>query len=202
MRPATVDPVKRYLHFEKAYLDGELDPAFKNFTAWEYRMVVECDAPDDILAWGREMLRTYRPDQITNPDYGWRYVVAVKTEVTYGSQNVSNDLPSLHKYQNIPMNGGVCGRRAFFGRFILRSFGIPVWGVTQHKHAAVSHWTPHGWVVNLGAGFEHSWWDKDDAPRSGSDFLLETQAREHGQELLESAAGAVGQPRARRAGFQ
>ncbi|MFM9960418.1 MAG: hypothetical protein ACKV2Q_04250 [Planctomycetaceae bacterium] len=95
------------------------------------------------------------------------------------------DLASLHNYQNIIKNGGVCGRRAFFGRFILKSFGIPVWGVTQHKHAAVSHWTPKGWVVNLGAGFQHSWWDKDEAPRSGADFLLETQARAHSNDYLK-----------------
>lgn len=178
--PATVDPVKRYQHYEKAFLDGELDPAFKDMTTWELRMVVDCDAPDSILAWGREMLRNYRPDHIYNPDYGWRYTGTVRTEVKYGSQEVSEDLPSLQTYQNIINNGGVCGRRAFFGRFISQSFGIPTWGVTQHKHAAVSHWTPKGWVVNLGAGFEHSWWDKDEAPKSGSDFLLETQAREHG----------------------
>ena len=183
--PATVDPVKRYLHYEKAFLAGELDPAFSSFTAWEYRMVVECDAPDEILAWGRAMLRAYRPDHITSPDYGWRYVSAVRTDVSYGSQNVSKDLPHLHNYQNIPLNGGVCGRRAFFGRFILRAFGIPVWGVTQHKHAALSHWTPKGWVVNLGAGFQSSWWDKDAAPRSGADFLLETQARAQGPEFLK-----------------
>lgn len=183
--PAFVDPVRRYLHYEKAYLDGELDPAFKDFTTWEYRMVVDCDAPDSILAWGREMLRTYRPDHVLNPDYGWRYSAAVRTEVRYGSQNVKDDLPSLNTYQNIPKNGGVCGRRAFFGRFILRSFGIPVWGVTQHKHAALSHWTPKGWVINLGAGFHASWWDKDGAPRSGSDFLLETQAREDAQGYLK-----------------
>lgn len=182
--PTTVDPVKRYLHYEKAFLDGELDPAFKDFSVWEYRMVVGCDAPDEILAWGRQMLRTYRPDHVRTGDYGWRYSSAVRTDVTYGSQNVKNDLPSLHSYQNIPKNGGVCGRRAFFGRFILRGFGIPVWGVTQHAHAALSHWTPKGWVVNLGAGFEHSWWDKGDAPRSGSDFLLESQARKHGLDYL------------------
>jgi len=183
--PATVDPVKRYLHYEKAYLDGELDPAFKDFSAWEYRSVVDCDAPDQILAWGREMLRTYRPDHVSNPNYGWRYSAAVRTDVRYGSQDVGNDLPSLNEYQNIPKNGGVCGRRAFFGRFVLRSFGIPVWGVTQYKHAALSHWTPNGWVINLGAGFQASWWDKDGAPRSGSDFLLETQARAHAQEYLK-----------------
>ncbi len=179
---ATVDPVKRYQHYEKAYLDGELDTAFKNQTVWEQRMVVDCDAPDQILAWGRDMLRNYRPDHIYNEEYGWRYSGTVRTEVQYGSQNVKDDLPSLHNYQNIIRNGGVCGRRAFFGRFILQSFGIPTWGVTQHKHAAVSHWTPKGWVVNLGAGFEHSWWDKDEVSRSGADFLLETQARAHGQD--------------------
>ena len=183
--PATVDPVKRYLHYEKAYLDGELDPAFKSLTVWEYRMVVDCDAPDQILAWGREMLRNYRPDHIYNPNYGWRYSATVKTEVPYGSENVKCDLASLHNYQNIIKDGGVCGRRAFFGRFILQSFGIPTWGVTQHKHAALSHWTPKGWLINLGAGFNQSWWDKDEYPRSGADFLLETQAREHGQDYLK-----------------
>jgi hypothetical protein len=131
------------------------------------------------------MLRNYRPDHIYNPDYGWRYVSTVRTEVPYGSQNVKYDLPSLHKYQNIILNGGVCGRRAFFGRYILQCFGIPTWGVTQKAHAALSHWTPKGWVVNLGAGYEHSWWDKDEVPRSGSDFLLETQGRAHGPDYLK-----------------
>ena len=180
-----IDPVKRYLHYEKAYLDGELDPAFKSFTAWEYRHVVNCDAPDEILQWGRTMLRNYRPYHIYNKDYGWRYVSSVRTEVPYGSQNVKYDDPSLHKYQNIIRNGGVCGRRAFFGRFILRSFGIPTWGVTQRAHAALSHWTPRGWVINLGAGFHASWWDKDEAPMSGSQFLMDTQARAHADGYLQ-----------------
>ena len=177
--PAFVDPVKRYLHYEKAYLDGELDPAFKDFSVWEYRMVVNSDAPDDILAWGRQMLRNYRPDFVYNPDYNWRYVMIVRTDVRYGSQDVKYDFPTLNFFQNIPKDGGVCGRRAFFGRFILKSFGIPTWGVTQPAHAALSHWTPKGWVINLGAGWDRSWWDKDEAPRSGVDFLLETQARRH-----------------------
>lgn len=179
-----VHPVKRYLHYEKAFLSGELDPAFKSLTAWEMRFVVNSEDPDEILAWGREMLRTYRPDHIYNTDYGWRYVNSVRSEVPYGSQNVQYDDPSKHQHQNIIRNGGVCGRRAFFGRFILRSFGIPTWGVTQKAHAALSHWTPKGWVVNLGAGFPHSWWDKDDVRLTGSQFLLETQARARAKEYL------------------
>jgi hypothetical protein len=176
--PAIIDPVKRHLHYQKAWLEGELDPAFKTLNAWELRMVVNCDAPDHILAWGREILRNYRPDHMRTSNPGWRYSMIIKTDVLYGSKDVGNDRPTLQQYQNIIANGGVCGRRAFFGRFILRSFGIPVWGVTQKAHAAVGRWTPDGWVVNLGAAFKWSWWDKDETSRSGSDFLLETQARE------------------------
>lgn len=182
---AYVHPVKRYLHYEKAFLAGELDPAFKILNIWEMRFVVNSEDPDEILAWGREMLRTYRPDHIYTQDYGWRYVSSVKSEVPYGSQNVQYDDPANHQHQNIIRNGGVCGRRAFFGRFILRSFGIPTWGVTQHAHAALSHWTPKGWVVNLGAGFQHSWWDKDEMKLSGNQFLLETQARAHTDDYIK-----------------
>ena len=182
---ANVHPVKRYLHYEKAFLGRELDPAFKSLTAWEMRFVVNSEDPDEILAWGRDMLSTYRPDHMSGEDYGWRYVSSVKSEVPYGSQNQQYDDPSNHQHQNIIRNGGVCGRRAFYGRFILRAFGIPTWGVTQKAHAALSHWTPKGWVVNLGAGFPHSWWDKDDEKLSGSQFLLETQARAHTKEYIK-----------------
>jgi len=171
--PATVDPVKRYLHYEKAYLDGELDPAFKDLTAWEYRMAVNSDAPDHILAWGREMLRNYRPDFIRTANHGWRYSIIVKTDVLYGSQDVKNDLPSLQNYQNIIKNGGVCGRRAFFGRFILRCFGIPTVARPQSGHAALGRWTPEGWVVNLGAAWQWGWTDYGQGP----DWVVMTQAR-------------------------
>lgn len=180
-----VDPVNRYLHYEKAFLAGELDPAFEHLTTWEFRHVVNCDSPDEILQWGRTMLRNYRPDHIYNPNYGWRYVSSVRTEVPYGSQNVKYDEPKLYQYQNIIRNGGVCGRRAFYGRFILRAFGIPTWGVTQRAHAAVGHWTPKGWVVNLGAGFGSSWWDKEDVSMSGNHFILETQSRAHADEFIK-----------------
>jgi chemotaxis protein histidine kinase CheA len=175
--PSHVDPVKRYQHYEKAFLDGELDPDFKNLSVWELRMAVDCDAPDHILAWGREMMRNFRPDHMVTSNPGWRYTKLIKTDVLYGSKDQQFDLPSNQNYQNIVMNGGVCGRRAFVGRFLLCGFGIPTWGVTQKGHAAIGRWTPDGWVTNLGAGFQWSWWDKDETKRSGNDFLLETQAR-------------------------
>jgi hypothetical protein len=180
--PTTIDPVKRYLHFEKAFLDGELDQAFYNLSTWDYRMVVDGEEPDEILAWGREMLRNYRPDQITKPDYRWRYVEAVRSDIRYGSQDNQYDKDELQFFQNILMNGGICGRRAFFGRFILRSFGVPTTARPQTGHAALVRWTPDGWVPCLGGGWGSGWtktrYNKD------LDFLANTQARATGEPFL------------------
>lgn len=180
--PEFVDPVERYLHFEAAYLEGELDPMFDQLTVWDYRMVVDGEEPDAILAWGREMLRNYRPDHIAKADTRWRYVDAVRSEIRYGSQDNKYDRDDLQFFQNILMNGGVCGRRAFFGRFILRAFGVPTTARPQRGHAALAHWTPDGWVVCLGAGWGSGWtktrYDRD------LDFLATTQARATGDAFL------------------
>jgi hypothetical protein len=181
--PSIVDPVKRYLHFEKAFLDGELDPGFKELSVWDCRFVTNGDEPDAVLAWGREMLRNYRPDHIHTSDYRWRYVKAVKTDVKYGSKEQVNDLPSLQDYQNIINTGGVCGRRAFFGRFILRCFGMPTLARPQKGHATLVHWTPEGWVINLGAGWGWGWL-KDG--QQDVEFLANTQARKVEKSYLQA----------------
>ncbi|MGB1260632.1 MAG: hypothetical protein ACPG6P_11365 [Akkermansiaceae bacterium] len=181
--PATVDPVKRYLHYEKALLNGELDACFQNLTTWDYRMVVNGEEPDEILSWGRKMLRNYRPDHISTTDYRWRYVAAVRSDIRYGSQDNKYDKDELQFFQNILMNGGVCGRRAFFGRFMLRSFGVPTTARPQRGHAALAHWTPDGWVVCLGggwgAGYTKTRYGKD------LDFLANTQARATGAPFMQ-----------------
>ena len=178
-----VDPVKRYLNYEKAFLNGELDPGFKTLTTWECRFVPKAQAPDTELAWGREMMRNYRPDHIFTEDYRWRYSKIVKSDVKY--MRSDEPIPDLGFYQNIPNMGGVCGRRAFFGRFILRAFGIPTFGVRQRGHAALSHWTPDGWTINFGAHWHWSWWDRPGHTRSGMDFLVETQAREYPEDYMQ-----------------
>jgi len=180
--PAIVNPVNRYLHYEKAFLGGELDPGFEGLSVSDLRMVVNGEEPDEILAWGRDMLRNYRPDHISTSDYRWRYVKAVATEVKYGSQDNQYDKPELQFFQNILMNGGVCGRRAFFGRFILRAFGVPTTARPQRGHAALAHWTPDGWVVCLGGGWGVGWVmgrNKD------LDFLAITQARATGEPYMQ-----------------
>jgi len=181
--PDTVDPVKRYLHYERAYLGGELDPAFERLSAWELRTVVDGDEPDETLAWGREMLRNFRPDHIYNSNYGWRYVSLVSSDVKYGSGNVKYDRPELQRYQNILMNGGVCGRRAFIGRFILRAFGIPTVARPSRGHGALAHWTPEGWVVCLGGGWGVGW--TSTRYKKDLDFLATTQARNNRKAYLK-----------------
>jgi hypothetical protein len=179
--PRFVDPVKRYQHYEKAYLNGELDPAFATMSAWECQMIVNSNAPDQVHTWAREMLRNYRPDHLFNPDYGWRYTGIVRTDIAYRHSYTYCDTDALHFFPNILKNGGICGRRAFFGRFITKAFGVPTWGVAQHAHAAVGRWTPNGWVVNFGAGWDASWGPPEETEpgRRGTDFVLEANAREN-----------------------
>ena len=93
-----VDPVRRYLHYERAYLDRELDPAFVDRTTWECRMIGNCDATEEQLCWGRMMLRNYQPSQILLEDYTWRYCRAVRTEVGYRTPEWTD---SPHTYQQI-----------------------------------------------------------------------------------------------------
>lgn len=169
-----VDPVSRYRHYADAYRNGELDESFSDRTAWEMRLVSNCDAPDDQLAWGRQMLRTYRPDLVRLEDMKWRYCNIVHTDVVYTHPPFDEKT-----YQDIISGGGECGPRAWFGRYACRCFGIPVWGCKQPGHAAMTHWTPdQGWVVCLiyGGFWDIAWWED----RCGDDFLLETQARDSG----------------------
>jgi hypothetical protein len=114
-------------------------------------MAVNTNDPDEIIAWGREMLRSLRPDCIpTNGDTSL-YVDVVDKEIRYGSGDVPNDRPELAFMQNILANGGICGRRAFFGRFALQAFGIPTTARKEPGHATLAHWHPDGWATRLGS---------------------------------------------------
>lgn len=129
-----VDPIQRYMHYEQAYRFGELDPMFDTFQVWELRGVVNSDASNEELGWGRESLLNFRPDIAYSDDPKWRYCEIVRTDVTYKA-------PEWYKkqrsYDQILSGGGKCGPRAWYGRFICKAFGIPTWGVKQIGHAAV-----------------------------------------------------------------
>jgi hypothetical protein len=167
-----IEQVPRYLHYEKACLDGELDPAFKEMNTWECRFITNSEYSNDDLTWARRMMRNYRPDHVTMEDYTWRYVRFIKSDVPYCSTTHDPTLGTPAQ-EEIAL-GGVCGRRAFLGRLTTRAFGIPTRRSTQTGHAALSHWTPDGWAICLGA-----WWSMAYCgPQGGLDFLLDSQARE------------------------
>lgn len=181
-----IDPVKRYLSYEKWYLAGELDQGFKDLSVWNLAMAVDGSDPDEIFAWGREMLRNLRPDCIpTNGDTS-TYVDVVDKEIAYSSAGVKDDLPDKHFMQNILANGGICGRRAFFGRFILRAFGVPTTARKQPGHATLAHWHPDGWKTKLGGNWgrgargNYSSMNRARSKAYGADinFLASSQARE------------------------
>ncbi len=145
-----IDPVKRYLSYEKWHLAGELDQGFKDLSVWNMAMAVNANDPDEILAWGREMLRSLRPDSVPDNGNTSLYVDVVDMEIRYGSGDVPNDRPELALMQNILANGGICGRRAFFGRFALQAFGVPTAARKEPGHATLAHWHHAGWATRLG----------------------------------------------------
>uniref|UniRef100_A0A6S8I5E6 Uncharacterized protein n=1 Tax=Amphora coffeiformis TaxID=265554 RepID=A0A6S8I5E6_9STRA len=166
-----IDPLARFLHYEQAFLMGDLDPAFSSFSIWELRCAVNSPQQDWELAWGRECLQTYRPDWALTDDVQWRYCRLVRLDVDYKTPEWTSWPRSMDQALS---GGGKCGPRAWFGRFMCQAFGIPIWGVRQPGHAAMSRWTKKGWMVCLGAGFDKSWWED----RCGDDFKLETMVRD------------------------
>jgi len=169
-----------YLNYEQAYLDGKLDPAFEKLTDFNFRFVFPERSLKDVI-WIRDMMRTYRPDHLVNPDYKWRYCGIVKTDVPYTSnvhRPVRPDL-GLTQMQEFFLKGGICGPRAFTGKLATAAFGIPTRGARQTGHAAMCHWTPEGWVTVFGADWAFNSWKG----RCGLDFVLETRAREKPEEF-------------------
>mmetsp|Transcript_3897 Transcript_3897/g.10203 ORF Transcript_3897/g.10203 Transcript_3897/m.10203 type:complete len:588 (+) Transcript_3897:257-2020(+) len=169
-----IDAQKRFSHYEKAHRKGELDPAFTYFSTWEYRMAINSDASDEQLQWGRTMQMTYAPHITTVYDERWRYNYQVSTDVGYRAPNWT---ASPRTYQQLLSGGGREGPRAWFGRFICRAFGIPVWGFKQHpKNVGMTRWTPKGWKMNFqlpSSNYDTCSWDD----RSGTDFIEEVNAR-------------------------
>lgn len=162
-----------YLSYEKAYLDGELDPAFNTLTPWDCRFVFAF-RPLESLVWMRKMIRNFRPDHM-KLEYRWRYCRITKSDVPYTSnvpRPVRPDLKLL-SMQDYFLEGGICGPRAFTGRAATHAFGIPSRPAPQTGHAALAHWTPEGWVTVFGAHWTHNHF----RGQCGLDFELESRVR-------------------------
>jgi len=169
--------VNVYLDYEKAWFAGILDPTFDSHSDFNYRFVMFHFGVEN-LNWMRDMLRTYRPDHVRNPDFRWRYCGIVKTDVPYrtgltGKRPLRPDL-NLTQYQDFFLKGGICGPRAFSGQLATSAFGIPTRKAAQTGHAAMSRWTPDGWSVVFGSG---NWAANHHRNINGADFSLEERAR-------------------------
>ena len=182
---AFINPVQRYLSYEKWYEAGELQKGFKDLSVWNLIRVVDVGYPDEILAWARQMLHTLRPDCIPNDDDTLVFVEVVDKEIKYGSGELYLDLPDKNFMQNILANGGICGRRGFFGRFILQAFGVPSTERVEPGHSTITLWHPSGWQSRLGANWGKS--NRGYYAKMGSggggygadvNFLASSQARE------------------------
>jgi len=165
--------VKYYLNYEKAFLDGELDSAFGTLPSWECRFIFPFVAVEEVV-WLRKMIKNYRPDHM-KLDYKWRYCKITKSDVPYTS-NVSRPVRpdlGLSRMQDFFLEGGICGPRAFSGRAATHAFGIPSRPAPQTGHAAMSHWTPEGWITVFGA----HWTFNHFRGQCGLDFELESRVR-------------------------
>jgi hypothetical protein len=171
----TIDPVQRYLSFEKAYQAGDLDTYFEVLSVWELRFAAPFDGSDDDMAWLRETMPIVRPEHIAAQAGGWRYSRAVRTDVAYGD-SVWPD--GVGRYRDLPAAGAVCGGRAFFGRFCRHSWGLPTLAFPEPGHGSLITWTQTGWTVELGAPWRVGHTSDSHGSRSGSDFKLEADARE------------------------
>jgi hypothetical protein len=185
-----IDPLQRYLNYEKWYLAGELHKGFKDLSVWNLMRVVDCMDPDDALAWGRQMLHTLRSDCIPDDTDTLVFVNVVDKEIKYGSDEVKNDLPDLQVMQNILANGGICGRRGFFGRFMLQAFGVPSTERVEPGHSTIALWHPDGWVTRLGGRWGAGWMGLG-ARSYGADthFLASSQAREDANAFMRVKRG-------------
>lgn len=151
-----IDPVQRYVSYEKWHEAGELHRGFGDLSVWNLIRVVNVTDPDEMLVWARQMLHALRPDCIPNDGDTLVFVDVVDKEIRYGSDGLKDDLPDRHFMQNILANGGICGRRGFFGRFVLQAFGVPSTERVEPGHSTITLWHPSGWQTRLGGNWGKS----------------------------------------------
>lgn len=164
----------RYLYYKETHKKGDLLPSFDNLSVWEIQKVVDgMGAPPADLTWVRDMVRTWRPDLIKA-----NRIVKIVSEVRYGR----SPLPIVDMASVLDA-GGICGRRAYFGRKTCAAFGIPAVGISQPRHAALACKESGTWKVEYGA----DWWASTvDGFGDGPNFPVEAAARSHVVEFSQS----------------
>ena len=158
------EPLSRYQHFKKAWQDKELFASFEHLTVWEYTKVVSSGASNEDLAWGREMINTWRPD------------LRLKERVVDSTREVwrrNSPIQFDGSFKNVLAGGGKCGPRSSWAVFICQAFGIPAIGVGQPAHACAAAKSAYpeiqpqpgnAWKVHQGRGWDVSRLEGDQRP--------------------------------------
>lgn len=176
-----VDPLERYKHFKTAHQNKELFPSFDKLTVWEYTKVVQSGATNEDLAWGREMVNTWRPDLRFHEQ-----VVDSTREVWRRNSPIEFD----GSYKNVLAGGGKCGPRSSWAVFICQAFGIPAIGVGQPAHACAAAKSAYpeiepqpgsAWKVHQGRGWDVSKLEGTNGPS----FLAAMAERAHAAEFSQ-----------------
>jgi len=165
-----VDPIARYKHFVEAHKAGELDPSFPYFSIWEMRQIVNCDAPNDQMSWCRNMVMNYAPHLTCLTNLNLRYVYLLHSDVRIRKPEWT---ATPRTYPMVLSGGGNESVNSWFGRFMLKSFGLPSWGSKFRRKEGYTRWTQDGWVAENGADWNTCSW----RGKTGKDFKTEIEAR-------------------------
>lgn len=176
-----VDPVERYRHFKQAQRNGELFPSFDKLTVWEYQKVVQSGASNEDLAWGRQMIRTFRPDLLQDE-------MVVNSTSFVWRRNAPPEHYPYKDMRTVLAGGGKCGPRSSWAVFICQAWGVPAIGVGQPAHACVAFRSANPmaqpqpgsrWKVAYGRGWKVSKLEG----MSGPEFLQAVGERSHAAEF-------------------
>jgi hypothetical protein len=99
-----------------------------------------------------------------------RYAYMMQSDVRIRKPNWTG---SPRTYQMVLSGGGNESVNSWFGRFVLKSFGLPTWGSKYRRKEGFTRWTPEGWKEMNGASWETAEWNG----KSGKDFQTEVEAR-------------------------
>jgi len=192
-----VDPVARYKHFKEAHAAGELVPSFPNLGIWELQKVVQSGASNEDLAWGRQMIRSFRPDLLTDE-------MVVNSTSFVWRRNAPPKFYPFKGMKDVLAGGGKCGPRSSWSVFICQAFGVPAIGVGQPAHACVAYKAANpmlepqpgsAWKVGFGRGWQVSKLENMSGPEFLEAVAERARAKEFSQiEHLRWLAAALADP--------
>jgi hypothetical protein len=112
----------------------------------------------------------YVPHLTCLTDHKLRYVYMLQSDVRIRKPDWT---ASPRTYPMVLSGGGNESVNSWFGRFLLKSFGLPAWGAKHRRKEGYTRWTPEGWEAMNGADWECCSWQG----KTGKDFRTEVEAR-------------------------